>query len=47
MQDMMKKQGMSRENIDNNIKPMIEAFYLSLDTTIRKLTQELSSSTVK
>lgn len=47
MQDMMKKQGMSRENIDNNIKPIIEAFYLSLDTTIRKLTQELSSSTNK
>lgn len=47
MQDMMKKQGMSRENIDNNIKPIIEAFYLSLDTTIRKLTQELSSSTTK
>ena len=47
MQDMMKKQGMSRENIDNNINPIIEAFYLSLDATIRKLTQELSSSTTK
>ena len=47
MQDMMKKQGMSRENIDSNIEPIIEAFYLSLDATIRKLTQELSSSTTK
>ena len=47
MQDMMKKQGMSRENIDNNIKPIIEAFYLSLDATIRELTPELSSSTSK
>lgn len=47
MQDMMKKQGMSRENIDNNIEPIIEAFYLSLDATIRELTPELSSSTSK
>lgn len=47
MQDMMKKQGMSRENIDNNIEPIIEAFYLSLDATIRKLTPELSPSTTK
>lgn len=47
MQDMMKKQGMSIENIDNNIKPLIDAFYLSLDATIRKLTPELSSSTTK
>lgn len=47
MQDMMKKQGMSRENIDNNIEPIIEAFYLSLDATIRELTPELSSSTTK
>lgn len=47
MQDMMKKQGMSRENIDNNINPIIEAFYLSLDATIRELTPELSSSTTK
>ena len=47
MQDMMKKQGMSRKNIDSNINPIIEAFYLSLDATIRDLTQELSSSTTK
>jgi len=38
MQDMMKKQGMSRKNIDSNINPIIEAFYLSLDATIRDLT---------
>ena len=47
MQDMMKKQGMSRDNIDNNIEPIIEAFYLSLDATIREQTPELSSSTSK
>ena len=47
MQDMMKRQGMSRKKIDNNINPIIEAFYLSLDATIRELTPELSSYTTK